>query len=242
MKGYLKKWVKFMYQYQNHYFILHEGSLIYCHSKGSRKKGQVHLSICSIKSVSKDPQRIVINYGMSEMNLRASLVQEKQKWLSIKRKRNHYLVFIYILKQYPFIEKEEPFLFYSRSSRIRSKKHSYYSYIIFYYAIIIRRVDSINNTSKISQLIQEIEVNDLANLAYSQIQQKLQEKIRVKTDHNPPDLDQEEFVPTEQFMRMKINFTQSIMNSMIPDYQQGDYLFRKSLFLEFLHCFIDLDT
>jgi hypothetical protein len=80
MEGYLKKWINLIFQWQSRYFIIHEGVLIYCLQKDKPKKGQVHLSICSIRLVPSDPLRIVINYGMSEMHLRASSVQEKQKW------------------------------------------------------------------------------------------------------------------------------------------------------------------
>jgi oxysterol-binding protein 1 len=80
MEGYLKKWINLLYGWQSRYFIIHEGVLIYCLQKDKPKKGQVHLSICSIRLVPSDPLRIVINYGMNEMHLRASSVQEKQKW------------------------------------------------------------------------------------------------------------------------------------------------------------------
>lgn len=82
MEGYLKKWINLIYRWQNRYFIIHDGVLMYCVGKDKPKKGQVHLSICSIRTVASDPVRIVINYGMNEMHLRASSVYEQQKWLT----------------------------------------------------------------------------------------------------------------------------------------------------------------
>ncbi|CAD8077046.1 unnamed protein product [Paramecium primaurelia] len=231
MEGYLKKWVNFMYQWQNRYFILHEDSLIYCQSKGTPKKGQVHLSICSIRSVPKDPQRIVINYGMSEMHLRASSVQEKQKWLDAllnaqqrftSKSQNKLLV----------QRKKNPFYFIEGAPELDLKRiHTTLTQFWVMQAQLEEQI-SLNNTQRISQLIQELKHTTTAcaqelDEEYNkliEISKKLQEKLRETNDQNPPDHDdlyEEEFVPTEQFMSFKMDEDEfySINNELYDDRQ-----------------------
>lgn len=82
MEGYLKKWVNIISGWKPRYFILHDGVLTYCESKGGKTKGSIYLKIATIISNESDPLRITINTGSAEINIRAETLQEKENWLA----------------------------------------------------------------------------------------------------------------------------------------------------------------
>ena len=81
MEGYLKKWVNLISGWKPRYFILHDGLLTYCESKGSQCKGSVFLKIATITCHPNDPLRITINSGSTDINIRCDTMEEKEKWL-----------------------------------------------------------------------------------------------------------------------------------------------------------------
>ena len=83
MEGYLKKWRGIISRWKKHYFILHDGILLYCNEKGGQTLGSIHLKISSIILIPDDPLRIIINSGTKEIHLRASTVGEKIKWVGL---------------------------------------------------------------------------------------------------------------------------------------------------------------
>jgi PH domain. len=82
MEGYLKKWVNIISGWKPRYFILHDGVLTYCETKGGPTKGSIYLKIATITSNESDPLRITINSGSGEINIRAETLQEKENWLN----------------------------------------------------------------------------------------------------------------------------------------------------------------
>jgi hypothetical protein len=64
---------------------LHDNILVYCKEKGDKAQGSIHLKISSITLIPDDPLRIIINSGTKEINIRASTIGEKIKWVNALR-------------------------------------------------------------------------------------------------------------------------------------------------------------
>ena len=85
MEGHLKLWTGILGRWKRTYFILHDNILIYCKEKGDKAQGSIHLKISSITLIPDDPLRIIINSGTKEINIRASTIGEKIKWVNALR-------------------------------------------------------------------------------------------------------------------------------------------------------------
>ena len=85
MEGYLKLWTGILGRWKRTYFILHDNILVYCKEKGDKAQGSIHLKISSITLIPDDPLRIIINSGTKEINIRATTIGEKIKWVNALR-------------------------------------------------------------------------------------------------------------------------------------------------------------
>lgn len=85
MEGYLKLWTGILGRWKRMYFILHDNILRYCKEKGHKVQASIHLKISSITLIPDDPLRIIINSGTKEINIRASTIGEKIKWVNALR-------------------------------------------------------------------------------------------------------------------------------------------------------------
>ena len=104
LEGYLRKWVNIMYGWKPRYFILHDGLLTFCDSKGGRKKGTIYLKIARISVIPEDPLRIVLHTGTNELHLRADTPEEMKKWYQALRQEQEESIRRDDMKDYP--EKE----------------------------------------------------------------------------------------------------------------------------------------
>ena len=85
MEGHLKLWTGILGRWKRTYFILHDNILVYCKEKGDKAQGSIHLKISSITLIPDDHLRIIINSGTKEINIRASTIGEKIKWVNALR-------------------------------------------------------------------------------------------------------------------------------------------------------------
>lgn len=85
MEGHLKLWTGILGRWKQIYFILHDNILVYCKEKGDKAQGSIHLKISSITLIPDDPLRIIINSGTKELNIRATTIGEKIKWVNALR-------------------------------------------------------------------------------------------------------------------------------------------------------------
>ena len=79
-EGYLRKWTGIMQGWKTRYFILHDGLLSYCETKGGKRRGAIALKISTISTTREDPLRLIIHTGTNEIHLRADDVQQAKNW------------------------------------------------------------------------------------------------------------------------------------------------------------------
>jgi len=82
MEGTLKIYTNFFTGWKPMYFVLHEGILSFCEEKGSELKGRIHLKIANITASRDDQQKIIIDSGTSELNLKAETIADRIRWVS----------------------------------------------------------------------------------------------------------------------------------------------------------------
>jgi len=86
LEGYLKKWTGLLTGWRDRYFTLKEkGTLEFADKHHGKDKGVIHLKIAKITLTPKDPLRITIDSGLKEINLRASSIIDKYRWVSALR-------------------------------------------------------------------------------------------------------------------------------------------------------------
>lgn len=85
MEGYLNKYINIVYRWKPRYFVLKNGILTYCDTKGESPKGTIHLKISEIELTPEDPLKIIINSGTKTLLLRANTIGDKIKWLNALR-------------------------------------------------------------------------------------------------------------------------------------------------------------
>jgi hypothetical protein len=88
-EGVLLKWTNYIYGWKPRYFVLHDGLFEYCKEKGEPLKGKISLSTLSLKKHPKRDTDLIINTGISTINLRAYNPKEAQEWyVALKRAGN----------------------------------------------------------------------------------------------------------------------------------------------------------
>lgn len=85
MEGYLNKYINIVFRWKPRYFILKNGILTYCDSKGEAPKGTIHLKISEIALTPEDPLKIIVNSGTKTLLLRANSIGDKIKWVNALR-------------------------------------------------------------------------------------------------------------------------------------------------------------
>lgn len=80
--GVLKKWTNYVYRWKSRYCrFTDEGIFYYGKRKTSKLKGKFLIKKTVIKSITSDPNRMVLSYNGVEIDLRASSLENKTKWL-----------------------------------------------------------------------------------------------------------------------------------------------------------------
>ena len=88
-EGILLKWTNYILGWKPRYFVLHDGLLEYCKSKGQPLKGKISITTLTLKKHPKRDTDLIINTGLSTINLRAANSKEAQEWyVSLKRAGN----------------------------------------------------------------------------------------------------------------------------------------------------------
>lgn len=82
-----------MQGWKTRYFVLHDGLLSYCETKGGKRRGAIALKIATVSACREDPLRLIIHTGTNEIHLRADDVQQAKKWRdSLQKAKNEAFV------------------------------------------------------------------------------------------------------------------------------------------------------
>lgn len=81
-EGPLKKWTNYMKGWKDRYFVLDQGVLSYCRTRGERMKGQIHIGVAKIIEHRNSRRKIVLDTGTSFLHLKAKSESERDEWLS----------------------------------------------------------------------------------------------------------------------------------------------------------------
>ena len=81
-EGPLRKWTNYMRGWKDRYFVLDQGVLSYCKTRGDRMKGQIHIGVAKIIEHRNSRRKIVLDTGTSFLHLKARSEAERDEWLS----------------------------------------------------------------------------------------------------------------------------------------------------------------